>query len=1056
MRSRLLEVVFFNAFLALSTAPAAAQGTSASVSVHVASEGVAIPSATITMRNESTGFVTTALTSGLGQVVFSSLPIGGPYSVTVTQIGYRTETRTDHELALGSRLELDFELLPAPVQMEPVVVSAETESSRVGIGANARIDARAMAALPTLARNFTDLAGLAPTMGSDFSIGGHRATSTDIEIDGLQARNMLRGGELGRGPYTLSMEAIREFEVVVNAYDVSRGREGGGSVRAATQSGTNVLRGSLFVFHRDDALGAEEDFIGRGRDLRRLSLFQWGGSLGGPLVPSKVHFFVAADRQDSSEPLAIADLRTGQDELEAQVAADSLARMIDILRTGYALGSSDQIGVFSRRFVANTLFARIDWLLTERHRLTVRHNYSSFDSPNSGVGDQLIALLESRSSSRSSDHQSLVSLRSSWGGSLENELKLGLSISDRELTPNTLIPRGFVRVRSVLPGGTSGDVRLQFGGNRLAPEESGERQIQLANTTFWQRGRQLLTFGFDHSLTFLETFIPTDEGGLFEFESLADLERKVSSRYSRQVPLGNPPRSEQNVLDLGVFGQTEWQVNPRLAVTLGLRYDVSAYLTGADPNELLEERLNLRTDHTPTDWDNVQPRVQAIWESGSESLDVVRVGAGAFTAQPHYYLQANNIFFSGTQLADVALTGEQVPTPDFTSYRDDLSTVPGVPTGSTPPAYVNVMGENFESPTVWKADVSYERSVFDFVRVSVSALYARTFDNYQYFDRNLRDEPAFELDNEEARAVFVPAATIPANGRTAVRNALKFTEFTNVLELVSSGRSTQRALVVRAQVTPPRGGLISLSATWNRTTDNSTFNCCIARTASLFTPVESDPRDLSGSLGPSDFDYRWKVTGYAESPTWNGLRLGVRYVGNTGRPFSLVVNGDINGDGYSGNDLAFVFDPDDSSTPTAVAESMRRILANEESVARDYIADNLGRIADRNGGHAPWVQRVDVRVSATLPAIRGQRVEVTADIFNFLNLVNSDWGGQYLLPQGISASNPISQQLALLNVVGFDQTTRRYVYTVNENVGMLRKRGDPFQIQLGVRYLIEQ
>jgi hypothetical protein len=79
-------------------------------------------------------------------------------------------------------------------------------------------------------------------------------------------------------------------------------------------------------------------------------------------------------------------------------------------------------------------------------------------------------------------------------------------------------------------------------------------------------------------------------------------------------------------------------------------------------------------------------------------------------------------------------------------------------------------------------------------------------------------------------------------------------------------------------------------------------------------------------------------------------------------------------------------------------------------------------------------------------------VEVTLDVFNFANLLSSEWGGQRLLPQGISASNPISQQLALLNVVGFDPATRRYRYTVNESVGMLRKRGDPYQIQLGARY----
>ena len=81
-----------------------------------------------------------------------------------------------------------------------------------------------------------------------------------------------------------------------------------------------------------------------------------------------------------------------------------------------------------------------------------------------------------------------------------------------------------------------------------------------------------------------------------------------------------------------------------------------------------------------------------------------------------------------------------------------------------------------------------------------------------------------------------------------------------------------------------------------------------------------------------------------------------------------------------------------------------------------------------------------------------QSAELIVDVYNFANLLNSKWGGQFILPQGISASNPISQQLTLLNVVGFDQATRRYRCTVNENVGVLRKRGDPYQIQLGVRY----
>jgi hypothetical protein len=124
--------------------------------------------------------------------------------------------------------------------------------------------------------------------------------------------------------------------------------------------------------------------------------------------------------------------------------------------------------------------------------VTLRHNLSDWDNPNNDVGDQPLSLFESRSSIRSTDHQSLLAVRSELGASAQNELKLGLSFSDRELTPNSLAPRGFVRVRSALPDGSTGDVRLQFGGNRLAPERSGERQVQLINTTWITRGRHTL------------------------------------------------------------------------------------------------------------------------------------------------------------------------------------------------------------------------------------------------------------------------------------------------------------------------------------------------------------------------------------------------------------------------------------------------------------------------------------------------------------------------------------------------------------------------------------
>jgi len=257
---------------------------------------------------------------------------------------------------------------------------------------------------------------------------------------------------------------------------------------------------------------------------------------------------------------------------------------------------------------------------------------------------------------------------------------------------------------------------------------------------------------------------------------------------------------------------------------------------------------------------------------------------------------------------------------------------------------------------------------------------------------------------------------------------------------------------VDASVLLPRAARADVSYTYNRAFDNTTYGCCLARTATTFTAVAGDPRSLAGAWGPSDLDFRHKLVVTAMLPPFWGVRVSGRYIGSNGRPFSAIVNGDINGDEATSNDLAFVFDPDDPTTPTAIADAMRRLLANPRSIARGYLRANLGTLASRNGVFAPWVGHADVRATKTLRSVRGQWMEIGVDVFNVANLLNKNWGADYQLPVAISNQNPVVQRIPLLNVVGFDQATRQYRYTVNENFGVLPKAGVPYQIQLSARY----
>ncbi len=543
-----------------------------------------------------------------------------------------------------------------------------------------RVDAAALTEIPAANRNFTDLASLAPTTGVQSSMLGQRWTSTDIRIDGAQARNMLRAGEFGAGPFTLSMEAIQEFEVSTSVYDVTQGRQGGGSIRAATKSGTNTWTGSGFGYYRSSALSAAEDYQGHDRALRDFNTTQWGGSVGGPIVLDKAHIFVSFDRQDGSSPVFTGLVENASDEIANGVARDSLTRLIQILANKYALDTTHaQIGRLNARPTANNVFTRVDWTLSPIHRLTVTNDLSVWNSPLSGGVDQPITLDEGRSNYKSLEQESMATLQTTLTSGLQNSLKFGLATSDRELTPVSTAPRGFVRIQSALPNGTMGDIKVQFGGNRLAPDDSREWEWQLIDNAYRQRGNVLWSFGTDNTLTRLDTYIAESQSGLFEFNSLADLDAEKVTKYSRTLPLEEAqPHTHQSILELGADTQAEWRPRTDITATVGLRWDGTDFLTAPTRDTLVERVLDERTDRTPTDWTKLQPRAQIVWDAGGIGRDVVRIGAGRFAVQAPYYVQHNQLLNDGFRIADITRTGAAAPVPDYTTYHNDPSSNPSL------------------------------------------------------------------------------------------------------------------------------------------------------------------------------------------------------------------------------------------------------------------------------------------------------------------------------------------------------------------------------------------
>jgi hypothetical protein len=348
-----------------------------------------------------------------------------------------------------------------------------------------------------------------------------------------------------------------------------------------------------------------------------------------------------------------------------------------------------------------------------------------------------------------------------------------------------------------------------------------ENQLHLVNTTYITKGKYQLTFGTDNMITYLETLLSNEQNGRFFFDNLQDLEALKASRYAREVPLKGLPIVKQTVLDLSAFAQVEFELAKNLQTVFGVRYDLTAFMNSADYNPTLDQELGINSQVKPSDWNNIQPRVQMTWNVKGNNTDILKFGAGLFSAQPHYYAQVNNIQNSGVMLAAVDVTGNLVPTPDFVSYRNDPSTVPGVPEGAPSISTINSVSENFEVPSTFKANLNYNKYLTDRIRLGLNVLYTRTFDNYVYLERNLVDQPFFRLENEGDRGVFVPAATITGRGQTDWLNSRKSENLGRVLELNSNAIAYQYAIVFDIGTRLGKDGYLNASYTYNQSKDNS-------------------------------------------------------------------------------------------------------------------------------------------------------------------------------------------------------------------------------------------
>lgn len=928
--------------LLVAASPLLAQGVTAQLGGTVQSNsGQAVPGATVTIRNQETGFTRTVQTDTAGRYVATALPVG-PYVVTVAKEGFQTASNIKVNLNLGDAAPLTVRLAPAAsATVEVVATAAQVDTDRAT--AASYISPDNLTNLPVFNRSFTSLATLTPQVQVDaqrgnLAIAGQRGVNTSINIDGGDTNEPFFGGAVGGAegatPYTISIEAIREYQVITDGASAEFGRMGGGYVNAITKSGTNDLAGSLFYYQRPQsmlALNPNLNGIPGSNAVANFQHKQYGFSVGGPIIKDKLFYFLAYDGQRRTTDV---NFNWGGN---SPVTLDPAANPND-----GALVS--RLGNYTVPANSDVYFLRLDWIVNADHAVQFRYNRSDYH----GLTSTGITTSVSNSSSDDVKTDGAVlqwnwTVNSNWLNEVRvNYVKDSLPRTAASTTPQVQISDS---------GRTVG-----FYGAYPFERVFETKRLQLSETISYVTSTLQVKAGLDYNkIDIAEVFASFYRGG-YTFTSLANFRSGNWATYQQLFGLNGLTAKEAGDFSaaekqIAAFVQFDWRPVDSLKVGLGIRWDRQDHpdfpvldygiLTPTTPTSSDPHGAKAALTGSIPDDSQISPRLSFAWTpSFDHGKTVVRGSVGryvsttpsvflyqAFTANA---LRSASVTFSPSQAATFG-----IPIGAGFNANAPFSLPSSIPAGATvAAANVFTFSKDFKNPYTDRMNLGAERSFNDLV-LGVTGTYARTKQLERVYDSNL-SAPTL---NAQGRLLF------PGTGAALNRPN---TYYRQMALYVSDADSIYHAY--------------TFSAKYHK--DGSAFDASLYYTYSINKDNDANERNFSSystantqRLGDewayTDTDRRHSLTGYVSylERRWSGIQASLSFRYTSGFPYSMTVSGDRNGDGVSGNDRLYLNGADTGRN-------------SQRSASNTYLDLALRR---------------DFRFTKTM------KLTLSADVFNLLN-----------------------------------------------------------------------
>jgi len=726
--------------------------------------GALVPGAFVEVKNLGTNLTRGFTTADDGRFVFLQIP-SGTYNLTATKDGFATIVQEKINVTVGQAVILNMTMKVSGTQETVTVTGTSTvDTSRTEVSNT--LNETTIATTPILGRKFEDLLTLTPGVsivqgpdGDEITFSGQRGVYNNISLDGGDYNNGFFGEQMGgqRAAIDITLEAVKEFQVVATGANAEYGRTAGGVVNVITKSGSNDFHGSLFHFQRLEGLTSNTS---DGKPLKDFHREQFGGTLGGPIVKDKAFFFVAVEgirenlqRPNLSEPLGspcpVAAPTVPANE--ALISGNPECQRVALLNFFQTRLGQQEGAPIDHKIKNNAILGKLDWTLNPSNNLSVSYNFNFSENEN-----QTFDVSTYGNSANGIEGPSKISVLN---------LNLFSTLSPTKLNEFHITYSREDRPRSAVDSNVPPDTAMGFGptfrfGNPffLGPNvDELIKRFQVKNNISIIKGNHTLKAGvewmhtnnaqvfrgffegrylFDSVTGFLRFASPAAAGGYGPRTigcSNGSYVTDPSPCPAGSTPTGGPlllylqgaglqgvatdatGASDINNDEFSVFVQDKWQITPKITLNYGLRWDGQFMPDTVDPRTTAYGKFlgdpDFPSDGTiPDQTKQFQPRLGVAWDIKGNGKSVLRANAGIYYARQNMLSQVGSVTTNGIQQQTLAsgtfATGFGGAIPTWPGVLTPTPLPPGVfPSGTG----VRVFAKDYRNPKIYTVNTAYEQ-----------------------------------------------------------------------------------------------------------------------------------------------------------------------------------------------------------------------------------------------------------------------------------------------------------------------------------------------------------